>query len=122
MRQALEPNPTHPRNRHRQPAHRHPRPPPPPTPQPPPSPPPRPPPAPIPELARSPQPNHLPDELALAGEATNQVRAFLRSKGVGHWGVYCCNTNDLSDVEEHLAALGESDAAWEPHPSTLNGG
>ena len=58
----------------------------------------------------------------MAGEASNQLRAFLHAQGVGHWEIFSCNSNELSDLEQHLADLGESDAAWEPHPVSLNGG
>src|SRR5688500_16990418 len=60
--------------------------------------------------------------IATAGLLTDQLRAFLRGHGIGHWEVFFPQGVELGDVERHLEAIGEAGARWEPHDRVTLGG
>jgi len=74
------------------------------------------------EAAETPVPviGALPQSLVFTERAVARLRAFLAGRGDGHFRIFHSPDLGVDDVEDHLAALGES-AAWEPL-GALSGG
>src|SRR4051795_9797500 len=64
----------------------------------------------------------LPSGLVLTERAVAALRRFLHSRRLRGWRIFHCGDLDLHDVERHLDALGEPEAAWEAPPPTVPGG
>ena len=64
----------------------------------------------------------LPAGVALTERAVAALRAHLVAAGLGHYRIFHCAELDLHDVEQHLDALGEAGAAWEPPLPSVDGG
>jgi hypothetical protein len=64
----------------------------------------------------------LPGGIAFTERAAATLRAYLASAGLHDYRVFYCNDLDVDDVGEHLDALGEGDAAWQPLPCAVEGG
>ncbi len=66
--------------------------------------------------------SNLPPGLVMAERMTAAVWGYLRGQGLAGWTVFFTPGPDLSDIDVHLAALGEAGAAWEPLPGLSDGG
>jgi hypothetical protein len=75
----------------------------------------------LPHAADAPAPR-LPAGFALGGQLTNQFQAFLAANGIGQWKISFSASLDFGDVEHHLNAIHEQDAAWTDHPTLPLGG
>jgi hypothetical protein len=66
----------------------------------------------------------LPDGLAFTERAAAALRAYLGRAGLGDYRVFYNYQADIDmvDVGEHLDALGEAGAAWEPLPGMVRAG
>jgi hypothetical protein len=67
-------------------------------------------------------PTNLPPGLVMAEQMSAAVGRFLRGTGLGGWTVFFTPGPDLSDIDAHLAALGEAGCTWEPLPGLSDGG
>ena len=64
----------------------------------------------------------LPPDVVLTQRAAAILRAYLSENDIGHYPIFHCSGSDLYDVEWFLAALGESEARWEPATPLVSGG
>jgi hypothetical protein len=64
----------------------------------------------------------LPADVVLTQRAAALLRAYLSENDLGHYPIFHCGGSDLYDVEWYLAALGETDARWQPVPAFISGG
>ncbi|HEX6772158.1 MAG TPA: hypothetical protein VF126_09050, partial [Acidobacteriaceae bacterium] len=60
----------------------------------------------------------LPASLIFTERAVAALRAAIAARRCGAYRIFHCVYFDLHDVDDHLAALGES-ARWEPLPAGL---
>lgn len=74
------------------------------------------------ELPRTPVTASLPGGIAFTERAAAALRAYLASADLRDYRVFYCNDLDVDDVGEHLEALGETGAAWQPLPCAVDGG
>src|SRR5947207_5324732 len=61
----------------------------------------------------------LPPMVAYTERAAAELRAYLDEEGLENYRVFYSWELDLHDIDDHLAALGEHPAAWEPLPSLV---
>src|SRR5437016_4470444 len=61
----------------------------------------------------------LPPMVAYTERAAAELRAYLDEQGLENYRVFYPWELDLHGIEDHLAALGEQPAAWEPLPSLV---
>jgi hypothetical protein len=64
----------------------------------------------------------LPTNVVFTESAAGQLRRYLVASGLGDWTVVGGFESIIIDIDEHLAALGESEARWHALPALVPGG
>ena len=64
----------------------------------------------------------LPPMVAFTERAAAILRAYLRRQGLRNYEIFYSWDLDLHDIDDHLSALAEQGAAWQPLPAMVTPG